>query len=66
MVGIAGMSAEKHSRSGGRSGLEKKNAKLVVAVGVDQGSWLELWSSGVHQGWVSELLIRLLEVYWGA
>lgn len=60
--GIVGMSAVRRSGSGGRGGLEK--TKLVVAVGVDQGFWLEPWSSGVHQRSVSGLLVRLLEMYW--
>lgn len=40
------------------------STKWVIGVGVDLGSWLELESGVVHQGWVLELLKRLLEIYW--
>lgn len=46
----------------GRSGMEEIDTKLVVgAVGVNGGSWLEILSYGVNQGWVSESLVKLLK-----
>lgn len=43
--------------------MEEIDIKLVVgAVGVDGGSWLELLSCGVNQGWVSESLVKLLKI----
>lgn len=40
------------------------DTKLVVgAVGVNGGSWLEVLSCGVNEGWVSELLVKLLKIH---
>lgn len=48
----------------GRAGIEEIDTKLVVgAVGVNGGSWLEVLSCGVNEGWVSELLVKLLKIH---
>lgn len=46
----------------GRCEMEEIDTKLVVgAVGVNGGSWLDILSYRVNQGWVSVSLVKLLK-----